>query len=157
MSTARKLRTPITKYSPLDNSFSASIDKSEPIDFQATFKKVIYPQEGEPPRWTIEARYRDSTTNQIQSIRIIFLKTPENNKPVLANENLRILYSNTAEDPPSEYSTSAATTAIDFDSAAGSVSGNISATVSDGLETPKTHELTIAFNLIAENWVKRIK
>ncbi|WLH33205.1 hypothetical protein PSH79_14770 [Pseudomonas sp. FP2196] len=156
MSTARKLPTPVVKYSPLDNTFSASIDKSEPIDFQATFKKVNYPQEGEPARWTIEARYRDSTTNHIQSIRIIFLKSPENNKPVRANEDLRILYSNTAEVPPSEYSTSAATTAIDFDAAVGSVSGNISATVSDDLEAPKHHELTIAFDLIAEHWVKRI-
>lgn len=157
MSTARKLPSPIKKYSARDNSFSASIDMSEPIDFHATFKKVIYPQEGEPPRWTIEARYRDSTTNQIQSIRVIFLNTPENNKPVLANEDLRVLYSNTAEDPPSEYSTSAATTAIDFDSEAGSVSGNISATVSDGLETPKHHDLTIAFDLVAEQWVKVFK
>ncbi|MFJ2484613.1 hypothetical protein [Pseudomonas sp. NPDC087639] len=156
MSAARKLQTPVRKRSALENTFSASIDGTEPLNFKAVFEQVTYPQEGEPPRWTIEARYRDPNTNHIQTVRVIFLKNPANNKPVLANEELRVLYSNTAEDPPAEYFTNDATTAIEFDEATAAVKGTISATVDDGLESQKSHELTIEFDLVAEEWSKRM-
>jgi hypothetical protein len=155
MTAAQKLATFQKGRSTRAAEFNASIDKGEPLNFRATFSQVYYPQEGEPPRWTIKADYRDSTDNQIKTIRVILFKDPTDSKPQLANADVMITYSDSAEDPPSEYCTTAPTTAFTFDAQTSSISGSISATVSDGLDPVKTHALDLEFDLQAAQWSQR--
>jgi len=135
--------------------FKASIDKSEPLNFRATFSQIIYPQWGQPPRWTVTADYRNPTDNQMKTIRVILFKDPVDSKAKLANADVMVTYSDSAEEPPSEYSTNDPTTAFTFDPENSSIKGDVSATVSDGLEPGKTHELVIEFDLQADQWSQR--
>ncbi|NYH11729.1 hypothetical protein [Pseudomonas moraviensis] len=155
MTAAQKLDTLHKGRSTRTAIFNASIDKGEPLNFRATFSQVIYPQWGEPPRWTINANYRDPMDNQIKTIRVILFKDPVDSKAKLANADVMVTYSDSAEEPPSEYSTNDPTTAFTFDSENSSIKGEISATVSDGLEPGKTHELTLEFDLQAAKWSQR--
>ncbi|MFP0198219.1 hypothetical protein ACKJSM_24000 [Pseudomonas sp. PHC1] len=155
MSAAQKVNTLQKGRLTRAAEFNASIDKGEPLSFKATFSRISYPQVGEPPRWTIDAASRNPIDNQIKTIRVILLKDPVDSKAKLANADVLVTYSDTAEDPPSEYFTNTPTTAFTFDSENASIKGNISATVSDGLEQAKTHELTLEFDLKAEKWSQR--
>ncbi|RON51699.1 hypothetical protein [Pseudomonas frederiksbergensis] len=150
MSAAQKLDSSHVRKSALNNSFNGSIDRDIPLPFQATFSRVNYPQEGEPPRWTIEARYRDSQSNHIKSIRIIFFKDPSDNAPHKIADDFKIIYANTEEDPPSEYSATVAMIAVKFDAGNQTIKGEISASVTDGLVNPKFHDITAEFDLAAQ-------
>jgi len=146
MSAARKLDYRVRKHA-VDNTFSSSIDKGDPVNFKAAFAKVGYPQVGDPPRWTIEANHRNSEDNHIQTIRVIFFTAPEEAMTKSVVQGLKVTYSNTAEDPPSEYSTDQADVAIQFNAAEGTISGTISAELTDQLDPPKFHALDFDFNL----------
>ncbi|MFJ2709958.1 hypothetical protein ACIOZM_03620 [Pseudomonas sp. NPDC087346] len=155
MTAAQKLDTLQKGRSTRAVEFTASIDKGEPLNFRATFSQISYPQEGEPPRWTIKAEHRDPINNQIKTIRVILFKNPVDYQPELANADVMVTYSDSAESPPSEYSTTAPTTAFTFDSENSSIQGSISATVSDDLDPVTTYELTLEFNLQAAQWSQR--
>jgi hypothetical protein len=150
MNAAQKLDFSQARKSVLNNSFSASIDRNIPIHFNATFSRIDYPQEGEPPRWTIEARYRDSQSNHIKSIRIIFFKDPVDDAPHKVTDDFKIIYANTEEDPPSEYSATLAMISISFNSVNQTIKGEISAKVTDGLVDPKFHDVNAEFDLVAQ-------
>jgi hypothetical protein len=149
MSAARKIAYTSFRKHARDNTFSGSIDEALPLDFKTTFSQITYPQEGEPPRWTIDANYRNPDNNHIQTIRVIFFKDPAASLVQRLAENFKITYSNTEEDPPSEYSSPEADIAIKFNSENATISGTISATLTDQLDPPKTHTLDLDFDLAA--------
>ena len=148
MSAARKIVYSPRKHAR-DNTFSGSIDQAIPLNFKATFSKVNYPQEGEPPRWTIEANYRNSVDNHIQTIRVIFFEDPKETMIQRLSEGFKITYNNTAENPPSEYSTTQADIAVKFSTADGTIIGTLSARLADQLDPPKYHTFDLDFDLAA--------
>ncbi|SEO52459.1 hypothetical protein [Pseudomonas sp. NFACC39-1] len=152
MSAAQKLSVNKVRQSLFSNEFAASIDQRPPVPFRASFSRVSYPQFGD--YLTITATLRDPVDNHIKTIRIIFLEDPVDSSPQRA-KNVRISYGDTAENPPSEYSTLEPLTALNFDPQTLSISGTIDARVEDGLESPKAHELMMSFNLVAEPGSRR--
>ncbi|NUT86373.1 hypothetical protein HNO91_08070 [Pseudomonas corrugata] len=152
MSAARKLSIDTVRKSTLDNEFEASIDQAPPVSFRANFARVNYPQLGDC--LTITATLRDPVSHQIKSIKVIFTEDPIDNTP-RRNTGMRIYYGDTAEVPPSEYSTYAPMTALDYNSQTLSISGTIDAHLEDGLEVPKSHDVVMNFSLVAEQDFRR--
>ena len=152
MSTAQKLSVNTVRQSLFSNEFAASIDQRPPVPFRASFSRVSYPLFGDC--LTITATLRDAVDNHIKTIRIIFIEDPVDNTPQRAKD-VRVFYGDTAESPPSEYSTSEPLTSLNFDSQNLSISGTIDARVDDGLVNPKAHDLMMNFRLVAEPGSRR--
>ncbi|MBT2295663.1 hypothetical protein [Pseudomonas fluorescens] len=152
MSAAQKLSVNKVRKSSLDNEFEASIDQAPPTSFRASFSRINYPQLGD--YLTITATLRDPANHHIKTIRVVFTKEPVDNTPQ-RNSGVRIFYGDTAEVPPSEYSTSETATALVFDPDNMSISGSIDARVEDGLANPKSHDLVMSFSLVAEPGFRR--
>lgn len=147
MNIARKLKTNMARKTTLDNVCEVSIDQVAPLPFRASFSRVNYPGQGD--LLTIISSYRNPSDDHIKTVKIIFREDPVNETPQRSS-TIQVFYSDTEEDPPSEYYSSIVEADILYDPDARTISGVINAEVTDGLENPRKHELQVEFDLVAE-------